>query len=99
MRHSKSDLKQYGAKVKISKEEDRIPALSENAIKLLKHKIGILLFYATVVYITLLVALLTLKSAQVHGTEAMANAMVQILSHCDINTDSAIQYKTYIYVS
>ena len=68
-------------------------SLSVAAIKLLQQKIGSLLFYGRSVDMMLLVALSILVSAQAHGTEATARAMVQLLNYCAKHPDAIIQYK------
>ena len=52
-----------------------------------------LLFYERYMYMPLPVLLSTLSSAQSHGTESTAIAMVQLLNYCDTHPDAAIWYK------
>ena len=48
----------------------------------------------------LLVSLSTLVSAQDHGTQATARAMVQLLNYCDVHPDAFIRYKkSYIILA
>ena len=64
-----------------------------DAIKLLQNNILGLLFYGRVVYMTIMVALITLESAQDHGTEEMSQSMVHILNYFATRPDVAIRYK------
>ena len=55
--------------------------------------IGTLLYYARAVDNTLIVALGKIFSAQSKGTVATAEATLQLLNYCSMNTDSCIRYK------
>ena len=82
-----------GQKCNFAKEEDGTPALSVDAIKLHQKNIVGPLFYGRVVYMTIMVALITLESAQDHGTEEMSQSMVHILNYFATRPDVAIRYK------
>ena len=67
-----SGSEKYGSKVQFTKEDDSTPAILAAAIKILQQYIESLLFYKRSVNMNLLVALITMASAQAHGTEAIS---------------------------
>ena len=83
----------YEEKVPFAKEEDGTPELLAASIKILQQNIGSLLFYGRDMDMSLLVAIMTLDSTQVHITEATARAILQLLNHCATHLDAIIGYK------
>jgi hypothetical protein len=82
----------YGAKVQFATTADTTTPLT-NAEKLtLQQVIGYLLYYATVVDPTMLVALNTLAFVQATGTEATAEAMHQLLGYCATHPDAEVRF-------
>ena len=90
----KCETPQYGAKVQYTETPDNSPHLVASEIKTLQQQIGSLLYYARAVDSTLLVALSTVASKQSQGTQAVAEAMSQILDYCATHPDATIRYKS-----
>jgi hypothetical protein len=62
--------------------EDQTAPLPPDRIKRLQQITGMLLYYARAVDPTMLVSLGTIALQQSNGTEAAADAIVQLLSYC-----------------
>ena len=90
----KCETPQYGAKVQYTETPDNSPSLVASEIKTLQQQIGSILYYARAVDSTLLVALSTVASKQSQGTQAVAEAMSQILDYCATHPDATIRYKS-----
>jgi hypothetical protein len=80
----------YGATVQFSTPADTSTPLTDAEKLKLQQVIGCLLYYTRAVDPTMLIALITLASAQAHGTEATADAMHQLLDYCSTHPDAEV---------
>ena len=66
--------------------------LQPNDIIKLQQIIGAMLYYARVVYCTLMTTLNKLVSAQTNGTQATMRATENLMDYCHTHSDAMIQY-------
>jgi hypothetical protein len=82
----------YGTNPQLTDPVDETAPLPPNGIKRLQQITGMLLYYAQAVDPTMLVALGTIATQQSNGTQATADAIVQLLNYCATHPVSTIQY-------
>jgi hypothetical protein len=82
----------YGTNPQLTEPEDETAPLPPDGIKQLQQITGTLLYYARAVDPTMLVALRTISAQQANGTEATANAIIQLLNYCATHPVSTIRY-------
>lgn len=82
----------YGAKVQMAEPTDESPPLEAAGIKRLQEVVGVLLYYARAVDITMLVALGTIAAAQSKGTQTTMQAVVHLLNYAATHPEAIIRY-------
>jgi hypothetical protein len=83
----------YSTNPQLTNPVDKTAPLPPDRIKRLQQITGMLLYYARAVDPTTLVALETISMQQSNGTEATANAIVQLLNYCATHPISTIRYQ------
>jgi hypothetical protein len=83
----------YGTNPQLTEPEDETPPLPPHVNKRLQQITGTLLYYAQAVDPTMLGALRTIVAQQANGTEATADAIVQLLNYCATQPVSTIRYR------
>jgi len=72
---------QYGTKTQFTNPIDATPPMDIPQTKRLQQIIGVLLYYARALNLTMLVALGSLAAAQTEGTQATMEACMQLLNY------------------
>ena len=80
----------YGTTMQLTEPADTSPLLDAKGITCLQEVIGTLLYYARAIDSTMLVALRSLASAQMKGTEATAQEGTHILNYCATYPDAVV---------
>jgi len=83
----------YGPGIQQTTATDETLPLEANDIQRLQQIIGVLLYYARMIDMTMLVAIGTIASAQAKGTESTMNAAVQLLNYAATHPDATLRYK------
>ena len=83
----------YGKNPQLPTAADTSPPLGKKDLKRLEELVGTLLYYGRAVDSSTLVALGTIASAQVNGTQATKAAMKQLLDYLATHPDTEIIYK------
>lgn len=83
----------YGAQVQMTDDPPESPAASPDQVHRLQQIIGVLLYYARMVDMTLLVALSTLASQQATATEATLTAITRLLNYCATHPNAVVRFK------
>ena len=87
----KHNIPQYGAKVQLT-DLDTSPPLTGDAITRLREVVGVFLYYARAIDNTMLVALGSIAAHQAKGTQATADACVDLLNYAASHPDAVIKY-------
>ena len=84
----------YGQRVQFANPQDDMPVtlLPDSAKKTIQRIIGIFLYYAIVMDLTMLVALGTLASQQENPTDALWEDITLFLDYCATHPDDKICY-------
>ena len=82
----------YGASQQLTAPPDTTDPLDAHGVKRLQEVIGTLLYYARALDSTMLVTLGTLAAAQTKGTQATAEACVQLLDYAATHPSAIIRY-------
>jgi hypothetical protein len=85
--------KQYGAKAQTPLPVDISPTLSPDKIKEIQCVVGIILYYALAMDITVLMALSLIAVEQANGTTDTMGKAKQILDYLTTNPDVTVQYR------
>jgi hypothetical protein len=83
----------YGAKIQYAQEPDASPTLDKDAKRLVQEVIGVFLFYARAVDLTMLPALGTLAAQQSAPTKHTIQALTQFLNYAASHPDAIIRYR------
>jgi hypothetical protein len=67
---------------------DEAPPLDKAGIKLVKEVVGVFLYYARAVDLTMIVALSSIASAE--GTKATSTAVTQLLNYAAIHLNATV---------
>ena len=84
---------QYGAKEQYTTEEDTSPLLNKEEAKYVQAVAGTLLYYARVVYNTILPALSAIATKQAKPMEKTKATIKQLLDYCAMQEEPVIAYK------
>jgi hypothetical protein len=82
---------QYGAKIQLT-TLDTSPPIDKDAIKTVREIVGVFLYYGRAIDNTILVALGSIAAQQSKGTEATAQACVDLLNYAATYPNATIQY-------
>ena len=81
----------YG-KLQLTDEPDTSPPLSPTTQKLVQQIVGVFLYYGRAVDNTILKALNSIATSQVHGTEATMEACTRLLNYAATHPDATIRF-------
>jgi hypothetical protein len=82
----------HGTKVQFFMPEDLSVPLTAEQKATLQQVVGCLLYHARAVDPTILVALSTLSSAHIQGTETTTDAIVQLINYCATHPDAEVRF-------
>ena len=82
----------YGSSPQLTSDPDPSPLANKDQIKRLQQIIGVLLYYARMVDMTLLVTLSTIASQQAHATLDTIKATTQLLNYCATHPDATVRF-------
>jgi hypothetical protein len=82
----------YGTPVQYTEPKDTSAALTPAGKTRLQEIIGTLLYYGQAIDSTILIALGSLATAQLTGTENTAQAMTHLLNYCANHLDATVHY-------
>lgn len=83
---------QYGSRVQQTDDPDDSKPLEPSDIQRLQQIIGVLLYYARMVDMTMLVAIGTIASEQAKGTKKTMDAAIQLLNYAATHPNATIRY-------
>jgi hypothetical protein len=83
---------QYGSHPQLTPAPDDTDLLPPSTLTRIQEIVGTLLFYGRAIDSTMLVALGTIASQQSKGTQAMAQALTQLLNYAAAHPDATVRY-------
>jgi hypothetical protein len=85
--------KKYGSEAQAALPIDALRPLGEKEIKAVQKIVGSILYYARAVDMTVLMALSTIASEQMKGTQQTMEKVLQVLDYLAIHPDATIRFR------